>query len=51
MCFFTQVNKTFILNKRNSTFLGHTNLFSKAAVNPSINQEYFWDMQPWPTME
>lgn len=51
MCFFAHINKKFILNKQNSTLLGHTNLFSKAAVNPSINPAYFWDMQPWPITE
>lgn len=43
------INKKLTLNKQNSTLVGHTNLFSEAAVNPSINQKNFWDMQLQPT--
>ena len=34
------INKNFTFNKQNSTLLGHTNLFSKAAVD--LNQKYTW---------
>lgn len=45
------ISKKFTSSKQNSTLLGHTSLSSKVAVNPSISQKYFGNLQPRPTTE